>query len=214
MASRTPSTTKSIALDLAALPARLDDGTVKLLREISTSPLPEPSRCADDHLTLCLKSLDILPRRAMDEKGGKLAVKLYRAKLGGFSNEALSYLVEFGLERFHFYPTIAECLETLRDWPNTEIAIQRRDHATHLIQREMNARLDEAVGLMQRRELTDDQVNALPAPILMVAWTKGFLWKFTDGTFAVRPDIMILSEGEAQAAREWVQANADRIVFA
>lgn len=186
-----------------------------MLRELVTAPLPSPQRADEEVFAQCMKSLDILPRRTGgSEERGKLFFQWYRGKLSGFSDDALRYLASKALDRCHFFPTIAECLEILRAWPNAEIAIQRRDRATHLIQREMNTRLDEDLELMRRRLLSDEQVNRLAPHIQLAGWTKAYLWKFTDGTFAVRPDILALPEDEAEAARTWVRENSDRIVFA
>jgi hypothetical protein len=176
--------------------------------------LPSPQRADEEVFAQAIDSLNILPRRPMDDKTGKLFVKWYRAKLRGFSNDALRFLVARGLERFQFYPTIAECLEILRAWPNAEIATNRRHKAKHLIQREMNTRMDEDMELLRRRLLSDEQVNRLPPHIVHAGWTKAYLWKFTDGTFAVRPDILAMPDAEAEAARAWFAANTDRIVLA
>lgn len=212
-ASPPPSTTCSSKLNLAALPKRLDDATCAELRGIVAAPLPLP-QCSDElHLARCLKALDILPRRSMDEKTAKIATKLYQKKLAGYSNEALSYLVDKGLEQFQWYPTIAECLDVLRDWPNAEIALDRRTKAQALLHREMQHRQDGVIAKLERRELTAAQIAALPDHVKQIGWTKALLWRLKDGTHLPRPDPGRLSPEELDAQRAWVRANMENLVL-
>ena len=200
-------------LDLAALPDRLDDATLADLRAIAAAPPPAPQRSTDEHFSSCMKALDILPRRAADEMGGKLQYKLYRRMLGGYSDGALSYLVEAALARCAWFPTIAECMDLLRAFPNAEVHAARRDKAIGLHQREMQHRQDAIIARLERRELSDTQIASLPEHIQRIGWTKGLLWKFKDGTFTVRPDPGRLSPDELQEVRDWVAVNSDRLVL-
>lgn len=175
--------------------------------------MPKPQACDELHLARCLKSLDILPRRAIDEKAGKLAKRIYERKLAGYSNEALTFLVEKGLDRFHWFPTIAECIELLRDWPNAEVALERRQTATALVQREMQFRQDAVIAKLERRELTAAQIADLPDHVKRIGWTKGLLWKLKDGTHLPRPDPGKISPEELAEVRAWVSANSDNLVL-
>jgi hypothetical protein len=212
MASPLRSLTASDDLDLTTLPDRLDDQTLTMLREIALSPLPEPERCPEAHFNQCMLALNILPRRAADDVSGKLMLKLYRSILGAFSHDAMSYLAKQGLIDCQWFPTPNECLRMLQAWPNREVASARHDKASLLAQREYQHRLDETLAMLERRELDDDEVSALPRQAKAIGWTKGYLWKFADGTHAVRPNIMALEGDALVAARDWVRENADRIV--
>lgn len=203
--SPAPSTTALASINLATLPARLDDGMMAMLRELVNSPLPVPERCDEIHFGRCMKSLDILPRRA-DDSGGNLRMKLYQAKLSGFSNGALSYLVEYGLERFHWFPSIAECLEVLKAFPNRERDGERKQQARHLMQREMNARMDEAIERLAGRNVPQGDIDAMPGFWKRVGADKGYLWAWPDGRFTVRRDLSAMAPEAADAEREAVAA--------
>ncbi|WP_310530702.1 hypothetical protein [Novosphingobium sp.] len=149
------------------------------------SPLPAEQTCDEAHLAACMKSLDILPRRA-DDTGGMLRLKLYQRKLGGYSNDALSFLTSKALEQCHWFPTIAECLNILAGFPNREVATDRRDTAKVLIRREANARMDDDLGLLKNRRMSQEQIDALPEFTKRVATERCTLWACKDGTHIAR----------------------------
>lgn len=197
--SLVPSTEPRELLDLATLPARLDDSTLAMVREIANSPLPAPQRCDDQHFARCMKSLDILPRRA-DDNGGALRLKLYQAKLGGYSNGALSYLVSKGLEEFHFFPTIAECLKVLAGFPNRDIASNRREKAVTLIRWELQHRMDEWLARLADRTMCQAEVDDAPERWRRVAEAKGRLFACGDGSHMIRPG-RALTDAEREEAK-------------
>ena len=202
MASPMPSTMPWPEVDLASLPARLDDGMMAMLREIRDSALPAPASSDEVWFAQCMKAMDILPRRQDDQLGGKMRFGLYKRHLEGYSNEALSYLAEQATSTCHFYPSIAECLDILKAWPNRNRDAERQEKAGHLYQRELNARMDETMGRLERRELTDEQANALPEFWKRVAVEKGYLRKLKDDTHRVWPEVLNLSEEERAAHLE------------
>lgn len=176
------------------------------LRMVANSPLPAEQRCDDDWFAKCMKSLDILPKRQDDALGGQLKFGLYKRHLGGFSNDALSYLTMQATKTCHWFPTIAECLDLLKAWPNRSRDVERQEKAAHLIRRELNIRMDEAVAAMARRELGQDEIDALPDLTKRVAAEKGYLWKWPDGRFTVRLDLDRLDEEAREAERAKIRA--------
>lgn len=201
-----PLTQASQVLDLATLPRRLDDQTLDLLREVMISPLPEPARCDDEHFAKCLRSMAILPYRADDATGGALRHRLYAAKLQGFSNEAMGYLVSKALEQCQWFPTIAECLRILATWPNRDVASARRGKAEVLVRDEMQARMNEALETLRRREIDQSEIDALPDLWKRVAAENCLLWAWPDGRFTARRDTEAMSEDERIAYRAEVAA--------
>lgn len=197
-ASPAPSMTRLDLLDLASLPARLNDTTLEMLREIASSPLPAPQHCDEEHFARCMKSLDILPRRA-DDNGGRLRFKLYQAKLGGYSNEALSHLVSAGLEVFHFFPSIAECMELLACFPNRGIAHGRRERAKTVILWELQHRMDEWLGRLAEKSVRQAEVDNTSEHWRKVAEAKGLLFVCGDGSHMLRPG-RTLDEAEREEA--------------
>ena len=201
-ASCGPLTKPSDVLDLDSLTGRIDDATLGVLAQIADAPLPAPERADDDHFAKCLRSMAILPYRADDEIGGKLRHRLYAAKLQGYSNEALSFLVSKALDQCQWFPTIAECLAILRTWPNRDVADSRRRRADHLIGWEWQKRMDEAMEALAKRTMPQGEIDALPAKWKRIAADKGYLWVWPDGRFTTRVDVLSLPEDQREAERE------------
>ena len=199
-----PSTTASAYLDLDSLPKRLDDTTLALVREIADSPLPAPERCDEEHFLRCMKSLDILPRKA-DDSSGKLRLKLYQAKLGGYSNGTLSYLVSKALEQCQWFPTISECLKILAGFPNRDVAEVRRSKARMLTDQEILSRIDDARQALNAQTLDQAGIDALPERWKSRLECEMLLWRWPDGRYTARTPRAVfeaMSEDEREAQRE------------
>lgn len=179
------------------------------LRELASAPLPISAACDDEWFAKCMKSMDILPKRQDDAIGGLMRFNLYKRQLGGFSNEALSYLAMQSTKTCHWFPSIAECLELLRAWPNRSRDADRKDKAEHLIRREMNLRMDGVVASLGRREMDQAEIDALPLFWKQVAAEKGYLWGWPDGRFTIRHDLDKLDPEERDAERERIRAMFD-----
>lgn len=175
-----------------------------MLREIRDSALPAPASSDEVWFAQCMKAMDILPRRQDDQLGGKMRFSLYKRHLEGYSNEALSYLAEQATSTCHFYPSIAECLDILKAWPNRNRDAERQEKAGHLYQRELNARLDDTMSRLGRRELSDDEANALDDFTKRVAVEKGYLRKLRDDTHRVWPETLDMTPDQLEAHRERV----------
>lgn len=176
------------------------------LRELANSPLPTPQPCDEAHFVKCLALMDILPRRNDDTLTGRARIALMRRHLGGFSSEAISYLAQTATARCHWFPTPAECLEILRDWPNRDRDGALRQKARHLIQRELNHRMDETVARLAERALDQNEIDALPEMPKRIASEKGYLWAWPDGRFTVRRDRSVMSPEDAEAEGKRVAA--------
>lgn len=175
-----------------------------MVREIRDSALPAPASSDEVWFAQCMKAMDILPRRQDDQLGGKMRFSLYKRHLEGYSNEALSYLAEKATAGCHFYPSIAECLDILKAWPNRNRDAERQEKAGHLYQRELNARMDEAVKRMALRSMSQEEVDDLPAFYKHVGVEKGYLRRLKDESYCVWPDTMGMTEEELAAHRERV----------
>lgn len=145
---RDPSTGETVLLkpstddlDLTTLPARLDDATLARVEAIARSPLPELPPCDSRHLGQALRMmLAVLPRRHADELSGELFVAAYERQLGGFSNQAITFLCDEAIRTRKWFPTVAECIEIMDDWRRDDAETQRRATASSLAYRERRAR--------------------------------------------------------------------------
>jgi hypothetical protein len=182
----------------------MDDATMALLREVRESPLSVDHPCDDDWFAMCMKAMDILPRRQDDQVGGRMRFAMYKRHLRDFSNEAMSYLSGEATKACHWFPTIAECFEILKAWPNRTRDTDRKGKAEYLIRKESQARMEGALELLRQRAMPQADVDALPDFWKRVADDKGFLRKLTDGTFRVWPDTLDMTETQLVEHRAMV----------
>lgn len=190
-----PSTPKSNAL--AAV--RLDDQALTMLTELATSPLPALPPCSDGDFAELLRALTILPRRADDEVTGDLRAKIYRRKLGQHSHDALKFMVSTALDELDWFPTIAQCQAILTRWERNDNAVHRKAAAANLARAERRARFDDVMSALERRDLDQAAIDALPERLRVIAMERGFLRLHDDGAYRARP-AGGASEQEARAA--------------
>lgn len=188
---------------LDRLPARLSDSTMAALADIMNCALPADQGCDDEHFAACMRSLATLPTGRGDEVDGKLRYSLYKRKLSGFSNAAMSHLVSQALERCKFFPTIHECLGLLRGWNNRQQAVDARRRATNARQNELQLRMEETMDALSRGDLDGEEIAALPEWCRRIAEARGLLWNDGDGKYRPRPNRAIVE------IREGVQPKMD-----
>jgi hypothetical protein len=188
-----PSTPKSNAL--AAV--RLDDQALAMLTDMAASPLPALPPCPDGDFAELLRALTILPRRADDEVTGELRAKIYRRKLGGYSHDALKFMVSTVLDELDWFPTIAQCQAILARWERNDEAVHRQAAATNRARAERRARFDDVMRALERREMDQAAIDALPERLRVIGMERGFLRLHDDGVYRARP---LPAAEEAQAA--------------
>lgn len=179
-------------LDLTTLPTRLDDETLARVKALSNSGLPAPIPADGKHFNQCLRVLlAVLPKRSSDELSGELFVAAYQRKLGHLTNEAISFLADKAMERCHWFPTIAECLEIMEDYRRNDAPVHRINLARELARNEDRARRDEEQALRESRrevkEITQEEVDAMPDFLQGFGVTAGFLMKGEDGRVVPTP---------------------------
>jgi hypothetical protein len=148
-------------LDLMAVPERLSDPLMSQLRAIALAPprVYEPS--SREHFDKCMRGLAILPRKIDDDLKGEYRLELYWRKLREYPAAAITWLLEHGLDRFEWFPSIKQCKEVLDVWPGPAKARHWKVLAGRLIERELKARYDDLKAAICRGEYDEDQVNAL-----------------------------------------------------
>lgn len=149
-------------LDLTALPARLDDKLLSQVRAIALSAPPAYAPCDREHFDKCMRSLAILPRKADDDVKGDLRHQLYWRKLQTYPAAAMSWLVEQGLEQFEWFPSVKQCKDLLDVWPSPTKARLWRTIAHRKVEEELRLRFEDLCDRVRRRELTEEEINALP----------------------------------------------------
>ncbi len=187
-----PSTPKSNAL--AAV--RLDDQALAMLTDMAASPLPALPPCPDGDFAELLRALTILPRRADDEVTGELRAKIYRRKLGGYSHDALKFMVSTALDELDWFPTIAQCQAILARWERNDEAVHRQAAAANLVRAERRARFDDVMRALEGREMDQAAIDALPERLRVIGMERGFLRLHDDGVYRAR-SLPVAQEAQA-----------------
>lgn len=185
MASPAPSTAN---LDLMTLPARLDDETLAMVEAVAKAPLAPLPPCSDGKFVAAMRYLaSSLPSKAQDDLGGEMRINAYRRTLGGYSEDAISYLTGEALRTCKWFPTIAECIEIIGRWTRNDDALRNKRRAEVIARNERQARLDETMAALERGDLSGEQIAALPERFIDIGLTRGLIWPELDGTFRPRP---------------------------
>ena len=129
----------------------------------------------------------MLPRRGDDDTTGELRVEIYQRMLGHFPNAAIRFLSATALAELEWFPTPKQCLDILGRWKRNDEPVQSRARAAAMVRDEHRARFDEIMGALERREIDDNEIGALPPRIVKIAAERGYLRLNDDGFYCVRP---------------------------
>lgn len=194
---------------LNALPERLDDQMLSLLRTYCESPIerPNPEPASREHFLQVMRSLSLLKRRSDDELTSEVRGKLYWAKAKHLPHAAIAYACDKGLERWEWFPTIKEFLDLAAEWsPPVPSDAGLRITARARIGREERLRFTDAMAYLERRALDQTAIDALPEKWKAIAAEKCFLWRWPDGRYTRRADMERLPEDEQAVERERLAA--------
>lgn len=144
--------------------------------------------------------LAVLPRQQADDVAGELFVRAYQRQLGHYSNEAISFLANKATERCKWFPTIAECLDILKDWHRDDQASTNQSLARAAVRWEMQARMESAMTAMKLGEITQDEIDALLDQWKRIAAERCHLRLHGDGSFTLRRSIVPATDPTGQAA--------------
>ncbi|APZ81793.1 hypothetical protein vBEliSR6L_28 [Erythrobacter phage vB_EliS_R6L] len=176
-----------MATDERALFPRLDDSQLNAMVAIAKAPLPALPPVEAKHLNQSVAVLDAaLPRRKSDDASGALMLAAYRRKLEHMPKEQLDFMCNAILERCRWFPTIAECLEIAAEW--TRADARERARARNLVEREQQARLDDALRRLKwEDDVTQAEVDGWPEGWRRIAATQGLLYRDPDRLYQIRP---------------------------
>jgi hypothetical protein len=170
------------------LPARLDDEMLAMVEALARAPLAPLPPCSDPKFVTAMRYLiSSLPSKAQDDLGGDMRINAYRRTLGGYPEDAISFLTGEALRTCKWFPTIAECIEIIGRWERNDDALRNKGRAAVIARNERQARLDETMAALERGDLDGDAIAALPERFIQIAHTRGLIWAETDGTFRPRP---------------------------
>lgn len=164
---------------------RLDDDALNALVVVADAPLPALPPIEPEVLHQSFAVLDAaLPRRSSDEASGKLMLAAYRRKLGHMPKEQIDFLCNAILERCRWFPTIAECLEIAGEWERRDA--RERARARNLVQRERQARMEDALRRLRFDQIEQEEVDGWPEGWKRIAATQGMLHREPDKLWQIR----------------------------
>lgn len=172
---------------LRGLPERLGDLDYAMAKEMAAAPVPELSPVDPQYFSVCLRKLGTLPRKNDDEKTGEERTKIYARMLGSNPVEAIDFLMETAFKECRWFPTVAECLDILARWKRNDEPMQAHLLAKTICQRERQVRFDALMGRLARRELDQNEIDALPDRIKEMAEVRAYLWRCDCGCYVARP---------------------------
>lgn len=176
---RSPATTRSPLM-------RLDDQALAQLTHLANSPLPAAVPCAEAEFAKLMRTMSTMASRADDETTGKLRLAVLRRVVGHYPREAIAYLVETAITTLDWFPSPKQCLDILKGWTRNDEAVQRQASAIKLVRAERQARFDEVLGALERRELDQAAIDALSPRMRIVGAERGFLRLEDDGVYRAR----------------------------
>ncbi|MCW1985580.1 UNVERIFIED_ORG: hypothetical protein M2348_001312 [Sphingomonas sp. R1F5B] len=176
------------------------------MSEVITAPIPEQAPCSTDYLNKALVAMmAVLPRQGKDATTGAILFDQYARKLAKHSKGAIDYLWSTSIDRLKWFPTVAECNEIIAEW-TSRAAEQRhaKDIAGSRIKREKQARFDDAMRALQKGQLSQPEIDALPDKWKRHAVTAGYLWLLKNGEHRARPAFLWMADAQVEEQRALV----------
>ncbi len=127
-----------------------------------------------------------LPSQNRDMISLEIQTEAYWQMLGGNTVEAIKFLEREALKRCKFFPTIAECLAILREFPTRHPLAAKRDAVLRRISQEHTTRFDEMMARLATRDVDQDEIEAMPETWKRIAETRSLIWMNDDGTCTQR----------------------------
>lgn len=189
--------------EIRSLPERLDDGMIQKLEAVILCPAVQPEPCPAEHLQKALMAMmAVLPRQGKDAATGTVMIKQYLLKLAKHPKGAIDHLWSTSIDRLKWFPTVAECNEIIGEWVS-RAAEQRhaKDIASSRIQREKQARFDDAMRALQKGQLNQAEIDALPDRWRLHAETVGHLWLLKNGEYRARPSFLWMTDEQIEEQR-------------
>lgn len=169
------------------LPIRLDDQRLTELAIIAESPLPALLPCDGEEFTKLIMTMGTMARRADDETTGKLRLAILRRVIGQYPREAIAYMVETAITTLEWFPSPKQCLDILAGWKRNDEAVQAKASAVASVRAERLARFDDVMSALERREVDQAGIDALPERVRAIGMERGFLRLHDDGVYRARP---------------------------
>jgi hypothetical protein len=189
------------------MPSRLTDTQLETVKATAAGLLPPLPACDPTVFAQFIRTLQsALPMRATDETAGKLLAATYHRMLGDQPREALAFMVETALATCRWFPTIAECLDILREWSRCDDACQAKRLAKRMADGEAANRLWDSRGSLEafidkleEGKGSQADLDAAPRWWLEIAEARGAIRR-RDGAFVLRPATVGMDWADEAAA--------------
>jgi len=119
-----------------------------------------------------------LPSKNSDEQAGQMRTAVYIRIFGGYTKEAIAYLVERACKECDWFPTPKQCLEILADYtPQPSI----KQQALHRCEKFSQAMFDQFIADMRDGPITQSQIDNAPERWKRICVETGLLRREGDG---------------------------------
>ncbi|MBB4859648.1 hypothetical protein HNO88_002977 [Novosphingobium chloroacetimidivorans] len=139
-----------------------------------------------------------LPSQHRGEFSQKLRSESYWRMLGGYPLAAIEHLQRVALERFRWFPTIAECIPVLDEIGRKPPLTGKQQRVRAAINRERQARFDDAMAALAVGDVEQAWINALPERWKLIAEARMLLWLHDDGSFTLRREVADVAHSTAR----------------
>lgn len=155
-----------------------------MMDRIASSPLPALAPCDEAHFLQAMRILwAALPKRPTDKLSGKLMIEGYKLKLMHLPREAIDFLVSEALSS-RFFPSIAECEEISVRWKRSDGLVKATAIAKARTERQ--TRQDQMMRRLDRCDVRQEEFDALPERIKLIAEARGLVRDNGQGGYLVR----------------------------
>lgn len=127
-----------------------------------------------------------LPSQHRSDISLEVQAEAYWRVLGEFPLAAIKHLEVQALKRCQWFPTIAECLAILREFPTRNPLAVKRDAVLRRISQEHTTRFDDAMSCLAGEDAPQEWIDALPETWKRIAETRMLLWLHPDGRYTLR----------------------------
>ncbi len=158
----------------------MTDAQCETLRELALRLPNEFVAIEPDALaTQLLFMASMLPSQNLDLESGQMRFAGYTRYLGGYSEEAVEYLVDQACGKFDWFPTPHQCLDILASY---RPPVTRKDKALRICAEHTQAKFEEWMDAVRRGA---DCFLGVPERWLRIATERGYL-RCVDGEYVPR----------------------------
>jgi hypothetical protein len=149
----------------------LTAGECKELTDWASTISDKPIPATNAEFAALFEYIGAMPSKSDDFDMGRKRLVIYRRMLGSYSLPALQFMSHEVFARFTFFPSVAQCLEILREYREPPTV---KDRVTAICQQSAQIRFERFAEALKDKQ-DQDWIDAHPAQWRRVALERGLL---------------------------------------